>query len=197
VTAAFPGVRVLHADALEVDWDRALGTGAWRMASNLPYNVAVPILFRMLADAPAVAPYVVMVQREVADRLVAAPGTDAYGAVSAKLAVRSEASFVRRVPREVFWPRPRVDSAVVRITPRAAPSGVDRDALLRLIDVSFAERRKTMTNALRRLGLGRADAESVLADVGIERSARPETLGLDAFVRLTARVDPPLAGSRR
>jgi 16S rRNA (adenine1518-N6/adenine1519-N6)-dimethyltransferase len=188
---------VLRADALRVDWPRVLGDETWRMASNLPYNVAVPILFRMLTEAPRVSPYVVMVQREVADRLVAAPGTPAYGAVSAKLSHLADTAMLRRVPREVFWPRPRVDSAIVRMVPRPAPSGVDRDALFRVIDVAFAERRKTMTNALRRLGLERADAERVLAGIGVDRSARPETLGLEAFVRLTERVGDRSIGSPR
>jgi 16S rRNA (adenine1518-N6/adenine1519-N6)-dimethyltransferase len=187
VVDGVPGVRVAVADALELDW-AILGVGRWTMVSNLPYNIAVPVLMRMLEEAPGVSSYVVVVQRELADRLGARPGSDAYGGVSVKVAYRADVATIRHVPREVFWPRPSIDSAVVRITPRAAPidTDVDARALFAVVDGAFAERRKTMTNAMRRLGLTSADAANVLEEAGIEPSERPERLGLGAFARLTA-----------
>jgi 16S rRNA (adenine1518-N6/adenine1519-N6)-dimethyltransferase len=187
VVADVAGVRVLVADALEVDW-AVLGQGPWTMVSNLPYNIAVPVLMRMLEEAPAVSSYVVVVQRELADRLGAAPGSDAYGAVSVKIAYRADVETIRHVPREVFWPRPSVGSAVVRITARPAPvhADVEASALFSVVDGAFAERRKTMTNAMRRLGLGAADAARVLDEAGIAPSERPERLGLGSFAGLTA-----------
>jgi 16S rRNA (adenine1518-N6/adenine1519-N6)-dimethyltransferase len=180
-------VEVLAADALSVDWDEALGDEPWTMASNLPYNVAVPLLLTMLEGAPRVSPFVVMVQREVADRLAARPGAEAYGAVSAKVAYRAEVEVLRRVPREVFWPRPAIESTVLRLTRRSARLDVDVDprALFSVIDAAFAQRRKTMSNAVRRLGLSADAAREVLASTGIEPSVRAETLDLAAFARLT------------
>jgi 16S rRNA (adenine1518-N6/adenine1519-N6)-dimethyltransferase len=187
VVRDLPGVRVVAADVLDVDW-AILGDGRWTMVSNVPYNIAVPVLMRMLEEAPGVSSYVVVVQRELADRLGAPPGSDAYGAVSVKIAYRADVATIRHVPREVFWPRPAIDSAVVRITPRPAPiePHVDAHALFAVVDGAFGERRKTMTNAMRRLGLGSAAATGVLAEAGIEPSERPERLGLEAFARLTA-----------
>jgi 16S rRNA (adenine1518-N6/adenine1519-N6)-dimethyltransferase len=186
VVAGVPGVRVLVADALDVDW-AVLGDDRWTMVSNLPYNIAVPVLMRMLEKASVVSSYVVVVQRELADRLGAAPGSDAYGAVSVKIAYRAEVETIRHVPGEVFWPRPSIDSAVVRITPRPAPVAADvaASALFAVVDGAFAERRKTMTNAMRRLGLAPADAGRVLEEAGIAPTERPERLGLEAFARLT------------
>jgi 16S rRNA (adenine1518-N6/adenine1519-N6)-dimethyltransferase len=128
-----------------------------------------------------------MVQREVADRLAARPGAEAYGAVSAKVAYRAEVEVLRRVPREVFWPRPAIESTVLRFTRRSARLDVDVDsrALFSVIDAAFAERRKTMSNAVRRLGLSADAAREVLGSTGIEPSVRAETLDLAAFARLT------------
>jgi 16S rRNA (adenine1518-N6/adenine1519-N6)-dimethyltransferase len=188
VVGGVPGVRVAVGDALELDWAAILGDARWTMVSNLPYNIAVPLLLRMLEEAPGVSSYVVIVQRELADRLGARPGSEAYGAVSVKVAYRADVATIRHVPREVFWPRPSIDSSVVRITPRPAPidTDVDAGALFAVVDGAFAERRKTMTNAMRRLGLPSADAARVLEEVGIEPSERPERLGVGAFARLTA-----------
>jgi len=188
VVAGWPDVQVLEADAMSLDWMSVLGRQPWTMAANLPYNVAVPLLLRMLDDARHVSTFVVMVQREVADRLAAAPGARAYGAVSAKVSYRAGVEVLRRVPREVFWPRPTIESTVLRITRRPARLGADVDAgsLFAVIDVAFAERRKTMSNAVRRLGLAAAEARAVLAVGGIDPNARPQTLDLDAFARLTS-----------
>ena len=184
VLAPFPRVRLEVGDALRMDWDAALPAGDWRMVSNLPYNVAVPLLMDMLDRAPRISEYLVMVQREVGERLTAQPGEDAYGAASVRVAYRARAELVRRVPADVFWPRPKVESVTVRLTPRPAPVDVDRAALFRVVDEGFAERRKTMRNALRRLGLDGPSAERVLADNGLEPDVRAERLGLPEFARI-------------
>jgi len=184
VLAPFPRVRLEVGDALRMDWEVALPAGEWTMVSNLPYNVAVPLLVDMLDRAPRIREYLVMVQREVGERLTAQPGEDAYGAASVRVAYRARAELVRRVPADVFWPRPKVESVTVRLTPRPAPVDVDRAALFRVIDEGFAERRKTMRNALRRLGLDGPSAERVLADNGLEPDVRAERLGLPEFARI-------------
>lgn len=184
VLAPFPRVRLEVGDALRMDWEAALPGGEWTMVSNLPYNVAVPLLVDMLDRAPRISEYLVMVQREVGERLTAQPGEDAYGAASVRVAYRARAELVRRVPADVFWPRPKVESVTVRLTPRPAPVDVDRAALFRVVDEGFAERRKTMRNALRRLGLDGPSAERVLRDNGLEPDVRAERLGLPEFARI-------------
>ena len=184
VLAPFPRVRIEVGDALRMDWDAALSAGDWTMVSNLPYNVAVPLLVDMLDRAPRIGEYLVMVQREVGERLTAQPGDDAYGAASVRVAYRARATLLRRVPPDVFWPRPKVESVMVRITPRPAPVDADRAALFRVVDEGFAERRKTMGNALRRLGLDGPSAARVLRDNGLEPDVRAERLGLPEFARI-------------
>jgi len=185
VVAPYPNVRIEVADAMRVDWLSMLGAGRWSMVSNLPYNVSVPLVLELLETAPAIDRYVVMVQREVGERLVAGPGADGYGAVSVRVAYRADARVVRRVPAGVFWPRPKIDSVLVRLEPRAPAVDVDRGALFAVVNEGFAERRKTMANALRRLGLDAASATGVLRSAGLDPSARAEQLGLDGFARIT------------
>jgi 16S rRNA (adenine1518-N6/adenine1519-N6)-dimethyltransferase len=177
-------VRVIHADAMSVDWTEMLGEGPWRMASNLPYNVAVQVVMRLLEEAPQVDPLMIMVQREVGERLAAGPGEEAFGAVSLKVAYRASVKVVRRVGPKVFWPEPKVESVVLRLERRPPPVATPEEELFRLIDEGFAQRRKMMSSALVRLGLERAAAREVLARAGLDERVRAETLGLGEFARL-------------
>jgi 16S rRNA (adenine1518-N6/adenine1519-N6)-dimethyltransferase len=181
VVADRPNVRVVVEDAVRADWPVLLGDGPWTMASNLPYNVAVPVVMDLLEQAPNVRHYVVMVQREVGERLGAGPGDPAYGAVSVRVAYRADARILRRVPRTVFWPEPKVESVVLELTPHEPRVAVEAGRLFRVVEEGFAQRRKTMANALVRLGMERADAVGLLASCGIEERARPETLSLEQF----------------
>src|ERR671925_325427 len=178
-------VRIVHADAMGWEWiehvaDRSV------LCANLPYHVATPLVLETLERAPAIRRLVVMVQREVGERLAAGPGEEGYGAPSVRVAYRAEATIVRRVPPAVFWPRPNVDSVVVALDRRERPPvGVDERALWRVVDAGFAERRKTMRNAVRRItGGGAEEADRILAGAGIEPSARAETLSLEELARL-------------
>ncbi|HVF07331.1 MAG TPA: 16S rRNA (adenine(1518)-N(6)/adenine(1519)-N(6))-dimethyltransferase RsmA, partial [Actinomycetota bacterium] len=202
LTAGRASVRLLHADAMRLDWAAELGESAgrfaddagaprhgWALCANLPYNVAVPLVLDTLASVPAIGRWVVMVQREVGERLVAEPGHEQFGAVSLRVAYAASGAIVRRVPASVFWPRPTVDSVVVRLDRRARPPvAVDERSLWRVVDTAFAQRRKSMRNALRRLGLGAADADAVLAGSGVASSARPEELDLATFAAIAERV---------
>jgi 16S rRNA (adenine1518-N6/adenine1519-N6)-dimethyltransferase len=184
-------VSVRHADAMKFDWTNELGTSpaGWVLCANLPYSVATPLVLDLLDKVPAVRRLVVMVQREVGERLVANAGDDGYGAASVRVAYRATPELLRRVPPDVFWPRPNVDSVVVRLDRRATPPvDVDPDDLWRVVDAGFAERRKTMRNALRRLGLSSAEAEGTLAECDIPSDARAEELDLAAFARLARAV---------
>ena len=188
VVAGRPNVRVLVADALHVEWPRILGEGPWTMASNLPYKVAVPVVMALLERAPQVGRLVVMVQREVGERLAAGPGGPAYGAVSVRVAYHCETELLRRVPPSVFWPEPNVESVVVELTRRdRAPVDVPPERLFRVVEEGFAQRRKTMANAIVRLGSTRDEAATLLRDCGIDPRARAESLSLDQFACLAER----------
>ena len=185
VVSAFPNVRVEQVDVMRADWHGLLGDERWTMVSNLPYNISVPLMVDLLEGVPQIDRFVVMVQREVGERLVANAGDEAYGTVSVRVAYRADTELVRRIPADVFWPRPKVDSVLVRIDRRKPPVDVDPDALFVVVEESFAERRKTMANALRRLGLGLPEANEVLGRSGVDPSIRGERLGLEDFARVT------------
>jgi 16S rRNA (adenine1518-N6/adenine1519-N6)-dimethyltransferase len=170
------------ADALTFDWREVLaGRGPWSCVSNLPYNVAVPVVATLLEEAPAIERLLVMVQREVGERLAARPGDEQYGAVSVKVAYYATATVVGTVPPTVFVPRPKVDSALVQIHRRpAAPVQVPSEAeLFALVRAGFAQRRKMLRRSLAPV-LG-ARAETVLAHAGVEPTARAEVLGLEEW----------------
>jgi 16S rRNA (adenine1518-N6/adenine1519-N6)-dimethyltransferase len=176
-------VRVEHGDAMTVDLDGLLTPPPAPRAcvSNLPYNVAVPVVVRLLEEADAVERILVMVQREVGERLAAGPGDAQYGAVSVKVAYFAEAQVVGLVPPTVFVPRPKVDSALVRLRRRAEPpvSVPSADGLFTLVRAGFAQRRKMLRRSLAPL-LGDT-APDVLAAAGVAPTARAEALGLDEW----------------
>jgi 16S rRNA (adenine1518-N6/adenine1519-N6)-dimethyltransferase len=186
-------VDVVEGDAMTVEW-RALLDDAprWAMVANLPYNVATPVVLRALDDAPMIQRFLVMVQREVGERLAAPPGSKIYGAVSVKVAYHCDAKVVGAVPPSVFVPRPGVDSALVRLVRRAAPPvdvpNVDR--LFELVHAGFATRRKSLRQSLR-AALG-TRTDDVLARAGIAAMTRAEQLALDEWAQL-ARADAEAA----
>jgi len=189
VSEAGVAVDVVEADAMRLDWTEVLGDERWVLVANLPYNIATPLVLDLLADAPQIVRMLVMVQREVAERLVAAPGAKGRGAVSVKIDYWASASTVGRVPPTVFLPTPKVDSALVRLDRRVSPTvDVDRGALFRIVDVGFGQRRKMLRRSL----AGEVDADCFEA-AGVAPSARPEDLSLDEWARLTrcASSTPP------
>lgn len=173
---------VRAADAMRVT---ELPAGPTALVANLPYNVAVPVVLHLLATFPALRHGLVMVQAEVGDRLVAAPGSRTYGVPSAKVAWFAGAARAGAVPRSVFWPMPNVDSALVRIVRREPPrTDATRAEVFTLVDAAFAQRRKTLRAALAGWAGSPAAAEGALRAAGIEPSARGETLGIADFARL-------------
>ena len=185
VVGEVEGVSVVAEDAMTLSWGSLLGDdGPWRMVANLPYNVAVPVVLRVLDEEPRIERLLVMVQREVGERLAATPGHPQFGAVSLRVAYRAEARVVRRVPRTVFWPQPNVDSVLVSLHRRPPPVAVDEEALWTVIGVAFGQRRKTIRNALVRMGISAPEAIPILERCGIPPSARPEELGLQEFACL-------------
>jgi 16S rRNA (adenine1518-N6/adenine1519-N6)-dimethyltransferase len=184
-------VRLVQADALEVDWAEVLREHArWAMVANLPYNVATPLLVQALERAPMIDRFLVMVQREVGERLAAPPGTRTYGAVSVRVAYYAEAKVVGVVPPTVFVPRPNVESALVQLTRRARPpvDVPDAERMFAIVRAGFATRRKTLRRALAPL-LGEHTVE-VLERAGVDPGARAETLGLDQWAALARAAGP-------
>jgi 16S rRNA (adenine1518-N6/adenine1519-N6)-dimethyltransferase len=179
------GVRVVHGDALDMDWSDVLaGADRWRLVANLPYNVATTIVLQLLDDVPAIETMLVMVQREVGERLAASPGSGAYGIPTVKRALWADADVVARIPATVFVPRPRVESVMVRITRRAEPVvDVDHDALMELVRAAFGQRRKMLRRSLST----RVTPEQFEA-AGIDPSTRPEQLSVIEWGALTAAV---------
>jgi 16S rRNA (adenine1518-N6/adenine1519-N6)-dimethyltransferase len=155
------------------------------LVANLPYNVGVPVVLHLLAELPRLRRGLVMVQSEVAERLAAGPGSRAYGVPSAKLAWFATARRAGPVPRSVFWPVPNVDSGLLAFVRRDPPPG-DREAVFRLIDVAFAQRRKALRSGLAGWAGSPAAAESALRAAGIDPLARAETLAVEDFARLAA-----------
>ncbi len=174
-------VAVVHDDALRVDWEARLGSQSWVMVANLPYNVATPVVVRALETAPMIKRLLVMVQREVGERLAAGVGDDAYGAVSVKVAYYATAKVVGTVSPNVFVPKPKVESALVRILRHERPpvrvQNVSR--MFDLVRAGFATRRKTLRNTLE----GRVDAER-FARAQVDPQARAETLSLADWAKL-------------
>ncbi|WP_419948471.1 16S rRNA (adenine(1518)-N(6)/adenine(1519)-N(6))-dimethyltransferase RsmA [Candidatus Palauibacter sp.] len=186
-----PGVDILEADALRLDLSTCVPPGApVRVVSNVPYNITSPLVFAFLELDPAAVRAVITVQREVADRIVAAPGTKVYGALSVGIQAVAEASLVFRVGRQAFRPVPAVDSAVVRLEPRPDAAGVDREGLRTLTRACFNRRRKQLQKTLRtapELGFS-GDPRALLTSLSINPAARPEVLDPDQFVALAARL---------
>ena len=176
-------VGLVFGDALAVDLG-ALEPSPSKLVANLPYNVATPLVAETLIGAPTLGSWCVMVQREVADRFFAEPGTKAYGAVSVLVRLHARRTGLHPVSRTVFRPPPNVDSALVafdRIPPPANAAQVRR-----VVTAAFGHRRKTLANAVALAGLAtREDAVAALETIGRRPDVRAEALRPDEFVRLT------------
>ena len=182
-------VEIVQADALTVDWPELLADHEhWIMVSNLPYNMATPVLMGALERAPMIDRFLVMVQREVGERLAAIPGTKAYGAVSVKVAYYARPELVGAVPASVFVPQPKVISALVRMERRPEPAipVTDPERMFELVRAGFSTRRKMLRRVLS-AELG-PDAEATLRKAGIDPAARAETLELPEWASLAQTV---------
>jgi 16S rRNA (adenine1518-N6/adenine1519-N6)-dimethyltransferase len=182
------GVEVVEGDALALDLGALLaarGDGPWSLVANLPYNVATPLVMRTLTEVPAVTRLLVMVQREVGERMAAAVGDDGYGAVSVRIAYFARAEVVGRVPASVFIPQPRVESVLVRLVrrqePAVDPDVVSYERLDAVVRAGFGQRRKMLRRAL----AGVVDPDA-FARAGVRPEARAEELDVAAWGRLAA-----------
>ncbi len=180
------GLTVIEADALELD---RLPLTPRVVVANLPYNVSVPVLLHLLDRFDSWSRGLVMVQSEVADRLVAPPGSRTYGIPSVKMAWYAAAVRVGTVAPSVFWPVPGVDSGLVAIRRRPPPeTTASRASVFRVVDAAFAQRRKMLRSALAGLIGSSAAASDLLTAAGVDPQARGETLDVAAFARIAAHL---------
>ncbi len=196
--APYPHVRLIEQDFLRSNLPDLLrdtfAQRPWRVVANIPYNITAPILQRLFTDTAGWRCAVLMVQREVAERLTAEPGSDAAGALTVFAHYHSQPEMLRRVPASVFYPPPRVESALIRLTPtpRALPENVETQ-MFRIVHAVFQQRRKTLSNVLTSLfAADRTQVDRVITSAGIDPSLRGERLSLAQFMKL-ARVTCELA----
>ncbi len=186
-----PGVEIVHADAMELDFARLLGgTTSPRIIGNIPYNITTPLIFRLLDVEPRPAAVVLMIQKEVADRILASPGGKEYGALSVGVRAVADVERLFNVGKNAFWPPPEVISSVIRLTPHAPRrlEPVEEADLRALTRVAFSWRRKQLQKILRAAPVYGLSAEAVgelARATGLDFEARPESLAPEEFVRLS------------
>lgn len=191
VSNHYPGrLEVISGDALKTDFAALAKTasqdGPVRIAANLPYNIGTELLIRWLTVAdwpPFYQSMTLMFQREVAERIVAGAGSDAYGRLGVLAGWRTEARIAFEVPPQAFTPPPKVTSSVVHLVPRASPLSTDVKKLGRVTEAAFGQRRKMLRQSVKSLG-----GEALLTRAGIDPTRRAETLSVEEFVRLTNAV---------
>ena len=197
--ARFPEAKlqVFTADALTITGPESIGGATpTRLVANLPYNVAVPIVLTVLEKLPSIQTVLVMVQAEVADRLAATPGNKIYGVPSAKVAWYASARRTLTIGRNVFYPVPNVDSALVKIERRPHPdTAATREQVFAVIDAAFAQRRKTLRQALAGLAGSAGAAQEALERAGVSPTARGETLDIDQFAAVAQQLNAASAGA--
>lgn len=169
----------------DAELDEILGGEPYRVVANLPYYITTPILMRFLERRNKPRSVTVMVQKEVAERLVAPPACGDYGVITVAVALEGSAKIVRQVPRQMFYPQPNVDSAIVRIDLDDRYADVDKAWVKRVVAAGFAMRRKTLVNNLiHAFRIGREQAEDALRDTGLDLTVRGETLSVDTYLAL-------------
>jgi len=179
-----PNVEIRHADAATLDLGEDLDGGPWSLVANLPYNVGTGIILDALRYATAIEHFIVLVQREVADRLLAPPGSRTYGIPSVVTALHATGSMAFTVPASVFYPTPAVASSVIELHRHAAPEGAERG--IEIATEAFGHRRKMLRRSLAGVI---ADPAAVLERAGIDPTARPEELAPMDFVSIAAEMN--------
>jgi 16S rRNA (adenine1518-N6/adenine1519-N6)-dimethyltransferase len=191
IAARYPGrLDIVAADAREIDYAALALSPPARIVANLPYSVATPLLVSWLKSAPWPSWYdrlILMFQREVADRIVAAPGGKDYGRLAVLSQWRTTARILFTIPAAAFTPRPKVDSALVELVPRPSPTPCDVAMLEKVTAAAFGQRRKMLRSALRRIA---PDSDALLTSLDIDPKARAEELDVGAFCRIANAIAP-------
>ncbi|TVQ90542.1 MAG: ribosomal RNA small subunit methyltransferase A [Deltaproteobacteria bacterium] len=191
IERVFPGVRLVRGDALDQRWPELLGGVPHKVVANLPYNVGTRVVMDLI-DHPGLFPsVVVMLQKEVVDRLLAPPGSRTYGALSVVAQARARLAFLLAVPPRSFYPPPKVDSSVIRLEPLPEPDtgGVPVRDFDRVVKAAFSQRRKVIANSLGAL-FGRDEARTALERAGVDPRTRAEQVDLAGFQRIARALYP-------
>ena len=183
----YENISVVQGDVLSLDMQEIMGQGKFQIAGNLPYYITTPIIMKFLEERVPAERMVFMVQKEVADRMVSAPGTKDFGALSVAVQYYTEACKLFEVPASAFLPPPAVDSAVIlcRMRQRPPVEVASEKAFFRVVKAAFAQRRKTLANSLRGGGLPGEAVAAMLRETGIDGTRRGETLSLEEFAALS------------
>ncbi|MDO5689583.1 MAG: 16S rRNA (adenine(1518)-N(6)/adenine(1519)-N(6))-dimethyltransferase RsmA [Tissierellia bacterium] len=192
--AAYDNVEVIHQDAMETDFQELIeskGNGLRpKLVANLPYNVGTVLVAKLLEERLPLTSMTVLLQNEVADRMVAEPGTKDYGSLSVLIAYYTKGKKLFKVPRTVFRPKPNVDSAVVHLVRKTHLPEIDEDLLFRLVRAGFNQRRKTILNSLtaEEAGVEKAVLLEVLERLNLSPKLRAENLSLGDFIEITREI---------
>jgi 16S rRNA (adenine1518-N6/adenine1519-N6)-dimethyltransferase len=185
VLEGVPNVEIVAADAMAVEYGSLLGGLSHRFISNLPFNLATPLITKLLEEVLQIGDFTVMVQREVGERLVASPGSKVYGSISVLVGYYAEGKVLGRVSPNVFWPPPRVESVLIQLVRRPPPVDVPIEPLMKATRAAFSQRRKTVRNALAAaLGRDPDEVEKALNTAEVDPGSRAESLGLEDFARI-------------
>ncbi len=182
----YENVRIVHGDILRINIPETVGAPNYKVVANLPYYITTPIIMGLLEARLPIEVLVTMVQKEVAQRMVASPGTKDYGALSVAVQYYTKAEIMFIVKPDSFIPAPSVDSAVIRCTVRDTPPvQVDEKTFFKVVKAAFAQRRKTLLNTLKITGVPVETLKIILEKAGIDGTRRGETLSLDEFAALS------------
>ncbi|MEQ9618105.1 MAG: 16S rRNA (adenine(1518)-N(6)/adenine(1519)-N(6))-dimethyltransferase RsmA [Deltaproteobacteria bacterium] len=185
----YRNVELIPGDGLKIDFRDFYRGRKMKVISNLPYSISSPVLFKLLEDRDIFSCFILMLQREVGERITAKPGGKLYGSISVLLQTYMDVNLEFRVSPSAFWPKPKVDSVVLKLIPLPAPRvPVSDDKLYeKVVRAAFSSRRKMLGNSLRSI-LSKEIVESVLQSSGIDKSRRAETLSVEEFGALTEEV---------
>ncbi|HHV46236.1 MAG TPA: 16S rRNA (adenine(1518)-N(6)/adenine(1519)-N(6))-dimethyltransferase RsmA [Tissierellia bacterium] len=187
----YDNVEIVNGDILKIDIkgliDEKLGGGPVKVVANLPYYVTTPIIARLIEDDLNIESITVMVQKEVADRMVAGPGNKQYGSLTVFVNFYSEPRILLTVPKTVFMPQPKVDSAVIRLNIKENNTDVDRKLFFKVVKAAFSQRRKTILNSLsnKDLGLDKEKTKEILEKCNISPNERAENLKIEDFIKIS------------
>ena len=183
LSVRFPDAGLINEDVMMIDFNRFAKQSLIRIIGNLPYNISTPLLFKLLDYGPLIADMHFMLQLEVVERLAAEPGNKSWGRLGVMAQFQCEVEQLFEVPPEAFFPPPKVQSAIIRLTPRQTPrwAQVDREALAKVVSQAFSQRRKTLRNNFKN-----SLTDTQFEAAGIDPQARAETLTIDHFVALAS-----------
>ncbi|TJX12963.1 16S rRNA (adenine(1518)-N(6)/adenine(1519)-N(6))-dimethyltransferase RsmA [Tissierella creatinini] len=192
----YDNVEIIYGDILEIDIknliEEKLGGGPVKLVANLPYYVTTPIIGKLLEEGLNLESISVMVQKEVADRMAASPGSKSYGSLSVFVNFYTNPKVVVKVPKTVFMPQPKIDSSVIKLDLKKDLPEMDRDKFFKLVKAAFSKRRKTIINSLSTYGfdLEKEEIRQALEKVGIKPEERAENISVEDFIKLSTELPP-------